>query len=123
MYELRTLKAKDIFAMSKILSKIGITELKSVANSPAVANMTRDGMSDDAFSTQVGIAIVFEIADVILRNLGSCESEMYAFLADLSGMTPADVEDMDMASFVAMVVEVVKKEEFVDFIKGVRKLF
>jgi hypothetical protein len=71
----------------------------------------------------VGFNIIFEAVEVIMNNLPSCEQEIYAFLAGLSGMKVKEVANLPLATFTEMIVEVLKKEEFKDFFKAVSRLF
>ncbi len=121
-YALRALEAKDVFLMSKIIGSIGIHEMKGCFQSDAVQGLMQ-GKQDDALLSSVGAAVVLEAANVILNHLPACEKDLYAFLASLSGLDKKEIESMPMNAFVQMVVDVIKKEEFRDFIKVVSRLF
>ena len=121
-YELRSLNASDIFMMSKILSSIGIKEFRKCFDSENIGELVKGTKSVDA-AAKVGVAVMFDIAGIVLDNLPSCEKYVYAFLANLSGMQADEIASMPMATFAEIVVDVIKKEDFRDFMKVVSRLF
>lgn len=125
-YTLRPLCSKDIFPMSKIISKIGINEFAKCFQSEEIKNLIShvqgENSSDDS-ATIVGISVALDIANVILGNLSACEQEIYSLLAGLSGMTKKQIETLPMNTFFEMVIDVIKKDEFKGFIQVVSRLF
>ena len=69
------------------------------------------------------MSVAFEIAGVILGNYERCQNDVFSFLASLSGMDIKQIESLPLDTFTEMVFDVVKKEEFKDFMKVVSKLF
>lgn len=126
-YELRSLTADDMFPMFQIISKIGIKEFKTCFESESVrkliAEMSSGGNSGDELKAAVGVTVVFDLASVILSNIGKCKDDIYLLLAQLSGMKAKDIANLPMQTFMEMIVEVIKKKEFSDFFQGVVKLF
>jgi hypothetical protein len=125
-FELRKLKADDMFLMFGILSKIGFNDLKSVLTPEKVKEVTsafKQGEDGEDLSTFVGFNIMFSAVEIIMKNLPFCKNEIYSLLASLSGMTAKEIADLDMVTFTEMVIAVVRKEEFKDFFKAVAKLF
>lgn len=127
-YPLRNLHSRDIFAMLNILSKIGVAEMKNCFSSPAVKNAIAnvldkngDGEEGKADFSSVGINVVFEIAGVVVTNLPKCEKEIYEFLSGLSGIDVKNLADMDATEFIQMIVDVIRKPEFKDFMKVVSR--
>lgn len=125
-YTLRALCSKDVFLMSKIISKIGINEFTKAFEGDdiktLVASFGEDKNLDDA-ATIVGVTVALDIANVILGNISSCEQEIYSLLSGLSGMIKKDIENLPMNVFFEMVIDVIKKDEFKDFFKVVSRLF
>ena len=130
-YTLRKLKADDMFLMFGILSKIGFRELKDCFGSDeakeAIKQAMASGGEDDGESKRqfetVGVAVALDMADVVLRNLPKCKAEIYALLSALSGMTAAEIVELDMSTFAGMIVDVMRKDEFPDFFTAVKRLF
>ena len=125
-YELRNLKADDMFLMFGILSKIGFNDLKETLTPEKLKDITssfKQGEGAEDMSTFLGFNIMFSAVEIIMKNLPHCKNEIYSLLASLSGMTAKQIADLDMVTFTEMVIAVVRKEEFKDFFKAVAKLF
>ena len=121
-YTLRKLEAKDIAPMTSILSKIGLKEVKNCF-SPDDMKAIAGGEGGIEAVGAVGVSVAFEIAGVILGNYERCQNDVFSFLASLSGMDIKQIESLPLGTFTEMVFDVVKKEEFKDFMKVVSKLF
>lgn len=126
-YILKRLQSRDIFPMLRILSKINFKELKACFSSPEIAVTVaklsekegEDGknMSADEIFSAVGVGVVLDVAGVIINNIPYCENELYSFLSSLSGMKNDEIMNLDAVVFFEMIVDVIKKPEFKDFIK------
>lgn len=124
-YELRNLTADDMFPMFQIISKIGVKEFKSCFESPDVKKAIEamaSGKNQEAL-TAVGMTIAFDLAGVIVSNLASCKNDIYALLSQLSGKPTKEIASLPMVTFMEMIIDVIKKEEFKDFFQAVSKLF
>lgn len=121
-YTLRKLEAKDIAPMASILSKIGLKEVKNCF-SPDDMKAIAGGEGGIEAVGAVGVSVAFEIAGVILSNYERCQNDVFSFLASLSGMDIKQIESLPLGTFAEMVIDVVKKEDFKDFMKVVSKLF
>lgn len=124
-YTFRKLSAEDMFLMFRIIGKIGVNEFKACFSEESLetimSTMTNsDG--DNKSLISVGVAVGFDIANVIFNNLPKCEKEIYQLLAQVSGMSEDEVKK-DGILFTEMLFDFVKKEEFPAFIKVVSKLF
>ena len=126
-YTLRSLQGADIFPMSAIIKKIGVKEFKNAFQDEEIKDLVKSinsgEISKDAAANQAGMAVILNIVDVALGNLPSAEKDIYKFLASLSGMKPDEVAALPMATFTGMVIDVIQKDEFKDFIKVVSRLF
>lgn len=126
-YTLRDLEAHDAFAMSKIINGIGVSEFATVFNKDNIrkiaSNQAQEIESDDEMAEAIGIDVFIEIAGIVLKNVGKCEQDLYAFMASLAGIKPRDIEHMPMNEFFDMIVEIVQKHEFKDFMQVASKLF
>ena len=118
-YELRNLTAEDMFPMFQILSKIGVKEFRSCFEADDIKKVA----SEDGVDVQaVGLSVMLNIGGVILSNVGKCKEDIYQLLAQLSGMTKKEIAALPMNTFVEMVIDVFKKDEFKDFFQAVSKL-
>lgn len=126
-YTLRSLQGADIFPMSAIIKKIGVKEFKNAFQDEEIKGLVQrinnGDMSKDAAANQAGMTVILNIVDVVLGNLPRAEKDIYKFLASLSGMKPDEVAALPMATFTGMVIDVIQKDEFKDFIKVVSRLF
>lgn len=124
-FELRQLTAEDIFPMFQIISKIGVREFKSCFESEEVRNAIigmASGAKDQAKLNAIGLTVAVDIAGVIISNLHKCKDDIYQLLSQLSGMKAKEIAGLPAATFLEMIIAVVKKEEFKDFFQGVSKL-
>lgn len=121
-YKLRTLCSKDIFPLSKIVTCIGLKEFRTCFESDAIKKAAQAGGENLDYSA-VGIGVFFDMAGIILGNLPKCEKEIYDFLASISDLSRKELEEMDMGTFAQMVIDVIQKPEFRDFIGVVLKSF
>ena len=141
-YELRNLEADDLFIVINIINKIGIKEFKACFESEevksAVLNMAKktddsaDAETDDSADAEtddsadvvsIGVSVAFDIATILLANIGKCKNDIYALLAHLSGMKEKEIAKLPVKTFTSMVVDLVQKEEFADFFQDAVKLF
>ena len=77
-YEMRKLKAKDVFSMSKILKKM---DLKG--------KLARtEGQTQEEFGQQFFMTI--------LESIGDAEGEFNSFLGELVGLTEEEFANLDM---------------------------
>jgi uncharacterized UPF0160 family protein len=128
-FELRRLKSDDIFPMFKIISKIGLKEIKESLD-PATLGKIADAFKKDNQDVKaddlvysIGFSVVLDLAQIVIANLPSCKKEIYTLLAQVSGKTEKEIGDLDMVTFTEMIVAFFKKDEFKDFIGVVSKLF
>ena len=115
-YTLRELKADDIFLVVKIINKIGVKELKGCFSSPEVRTAISGAANGkEVDMSAVGMTVMMEIAGVVLEHLPECKNDIYALLAALSGKTKEEIADLNSGTFVKMVMDVIRKDEFKDF--------
>lgn len=116
-FELRNPKADDMFLMFRILSKVGVKNLKNCFNANDVMAAVKGNNKNGAEA--VGLSVAFEIAGVIMEHIDDAKKDIYAFLSNLSGMKVADIANLEMAEFAQLVIEVIKLEGFRDFFQRV----
>lgn len=121
-YTFRKLNSTDVFLMFKIIGKIGINEFTAAFDKDTVKKMVAES-DNEASPTIVGISVALEIANTIIGNLPKCEQEIYQMLSNTSNLSVKQVKELDFVTFVEMVIDFVKKEEFKDFIKVASRLF
>ena len=109
--------------MCQIIKKIGIDEFKNCFSVPEIQKLVAENGNTDNVANQVGISIMFDIVSIIIGNLPKCKDEIYEFLSGLTGEKKKDLEELSIADFTQLIIDLVQKEEFKDFIGVVSKLF
>ena len=140
-YVLKKLGAPVIFSMCKIIRGIGINEFKTLFGGEGalknIINMSKaesakkaNGKSDEENANsdldaiiEIGAGIMLNVVGVVIENLPKCENDIYKFLSMVSNLSEKEVKSLSMADFTQMIIDVIKKEDFADFIKVVFTLF
>ena len=115
---MRRLRADDLFTMMRILSKIGVEDLRAALPGKTTIQRVREG--NESVET-VGVTVALMIADKLLARLPDCKADIYAWLADLSGKTPAEIAALDMGTFAEAVFDLMASEDFRDFFTRLMK--
>lgn len=110
---LRPMRADDMFTMMRLLSKLGVKEIRKCFDE---ADISGDPESD-------GLNVALEIGGMLLEKLPDCRGEIYKLLSDLSGVAVEEIAKMDMVPFTNAVLDWVEAEEFRDFFTAVMKRF
>lgn len=130
-YTLRKLCADDLFPMSRIISGIGLNEFKSAFDPNEIKTLVKSisksdddnaPVSDDVVAS-VGMSVVLSVAQVIFSHLSACKDDIYTFLSNLSGIPVEGIGQLDPDVFLEMIIDVIQKPEFENFLKVVSKLF
>lgn len=119
-YEFRKLKSTDIFTMVKIISAIGVNKFSNCFKSEEVRKLINN--EDNNNSVIVGAGVFLEVAQVIFEGIDKCEKDIYKLLADTSNLTVDEIKELDGVTFFEMIIDFVKKDEFLDFIQAASKL-
>lgn len=127
--------------MCKIIKGIGINEFKTLFGGEGalknIINMSKaesakkaNGKSDKENANsdldaiiEIGAGIMLNVVGVVIENLPKCENDIYKFLSMVSNLSEKEVKSLSMADFTQMIIDVIKKEDFADFIKVVFTLF
>lgn len=115
---LRRLRADDLFTMMRILSKIGVEDLRAALPGKTTIQRVREGNES---AETVGVTVALTIADKLLSRLPDCKNEIYTLLADVSGKTPAEIAALDMGVFAEAVFTLMVSEDFRDFFTRLMK--
>lgn len=122
-YEFRKIKAEDIFIMTKIISIIGVDKFSECFRNEEVQNLITDlkNKKNKNMNLIVGGEVFLSIAQVVLEGLDKCKDNIYKLLSNTSNLTVEQIKELDGVTFLNMVVDFIKKEEFADFIKVASK--
>jgi len=124
-YTLREMNADDLFVVLKIVNKIGVKEFKNCFAAVDVKKAMQDPENgvENELAAAVGLQVIMSIAGVVVERLPDCKTELYQFLASLSGMKEKEIASMPMGDFFSMVMDVFKHPSFNDFFQRVVGLF
>lgn len=96
--EIRELKARDLKALAKMLGKLDQASIKGI-----LSNLDKKGNQ-----LEVGVSIFRMIA-------ADLTDDLYAWLADLIGKSPPDLDEMSFDTPVEIFKALVKRGDFKDF--------
>jgi hypothetical protein len=80
-----------------------------------------DNKEDGNLDIITGGAIVLELAQVIISGLSDCTDDLFKLLSETSNLSVKEVENLDFEVITEMIIDFVKKEEFLGFFKAVSK--
>lgn len=125
VYEFRELGAEDIFLMTPIISKLGIKGIISSLPKEGFSGFSekdekgKPKIKSQEEITKIGMETVSGVVQSILENVDKCENELFRLLSKTSNLSEKQVRTLDFATFIQMVIDFVKKEEFANFMKAV----
>lgn len=127
IYEFKKLNADDVFTMVGIISKIGVNKFANVLKSDEIRNLAKDLRDKEEIdikdiSLLTGGAVLLEVVQVIFEGLPKCKEEIYTLLSNASNLSIEEVKTLEAVTLFEMIVDFVKKEEFMDFIKAASRL-
>ena len=111
-YKLRSLRDSDLFALLKILKKIGIKDCKEAFIQVASGEKTLK---------QIGIMASFDIADILIGNLAKVENEVYEMWSDISGIPVEELKEMEFGTLPLMIMDTFSEVKDTSFFKVLSK--
>lgn len=121
--ELRNIQASDLFALVRMLKKIGIKDLKSVFNTDEIKSLREKSKNGEKIDyVEIGINGVMSIFTIIIEKLDIIENDFYVFVGNIANTEPTEIATMKIDKFMELINEIVHKEEFKDFFNQALKL-
>lgn len=120
-YTVRELKATDLGPVCKILSKIGIRQFKDCFNNIDFGKEKSED-KNELTDAQVGLSVMIEMASIITENMDKAQMEINTFLSSVTSLELEAVEDLSLADYMDLIVEVLTKADFKDFFNRAMKL-
>ena len=123
-YTLGKFKATDVFTMATLLSKIGLGKIADGLGKENILKLIGDarGKKKEDVATLTGMQLFLQVAEIILANLDSCETEMFKLLSSVTGASIDELKELDADVFVELIIEVVQMQQFKDFFKRASRL-
>lgn len=110
-YTLRPLIDRDLFTVLAIIDKIFPDDkLKEAFETIAAEGKTTE---------EIGIQIASNLGLALLRNIVTAHDEIYALLADVSGIPAAQIDEMPIGTGPMMIWDIVMNARNSDFFKAV----
>lgn len=144
-YTLGPLTAREIFPMASIVGKIGIRQIteyltgngfegmalrlkgmfeKKTEESAETVRGNQSRKQDQEKSTMeflAGVSVAANIVDIVIQHIPDCKKEILQILSNLSGLSKEEVEALRADIFFEMIIDVVRKEEFINFYRVATK--
>lgn len=121
--ELRNIQANDLFALVKMLKKLGIKDLKSVFNTSEIKSLREKKKNGEKIDyVEIGINGVMSILTILIENIDNIENDFYVFVGNIANTEPTEIATMKIDKFMELINEIVHKEEFKDFFNQALKL-
>lgn len=127
-YELRNPQAKDLFVVTKIIKEVGIKNVTNCFKSEKIEKFKAEIAERGTPATEeeqfnAGLTIMSDIGELIFEKLDLVQEDVFKFMANLSGLSIAEIASMDIVEFAEMFMDIIKNPKFADFIKVVLKSF
>lgn len=120
-YEFRKLNATDLFAMMKLVKKIGINSFSQILTNKALPLLSGERKAESEQDYIDTGALLFDIGQLLIEKIDDCENEIFNILERTSNLSLEELHHLDMDVFVTMIFDFVKKEEFITFSRAVLK--
>ena len=121
-FNLRPVNAGDIAPMCRIISAIGLTELKDVLQSKEVTAAiaaAKDPETGAINLRSVGGVVLLNVADIVIRSIPRVENDIFKFMGSLSGMTVDGIRSLKLSDFRDLIMQIIHMDEFEDFTQAV----
>lgn len=124
-YKLRLLKASDLPLIIKILKKIGINKFSKCLQNEEIKKLIEKAQKSKNTNAQivVGSGVALEMAQVLLEGLDGCFDDLFLLLANISGLSKEQIEELDLATLTNLLIDFIQIKENLDFIKVASKYF
>lgn len=113
-YTLRPLMDKDLYTVLSIIDKIFPGEKLQ----EAFDQIATEGKTPE----EIGIQVATKLGFALIRNIVTAHDEIYALLADVSGLKVEAIDDLPFGTGPMMIFDIVNNAKNADFFKVVFKL-
>lgn len=114
-FQLRPLKDDDMYTVFALLKELLPEEgLRDAFAAVALGNKSIE---------QIGMRVMVDIVFTVMKTAGAVKDDLYAFLSDLSGITPDKLKEMPFGTTPAMLWALVNDAKNADFFEDVSTLF
>ncbi len=125
-YAIRKPKASDLPVACKIVKGIGLKNIAKCFNNEDIETFKKSIAGEkvtDEMLNKAGLMVMLSIGDLIFEKMEDIQTDLFKFIANLTGLKVKEVEDLSLVDTANIVMAIIKKPDFVDFIKVVLKSF
>ena len=133
--EMRELKGDDLFTLLSIVGKLDIKDefmkmFEDNSNAGKVEPMDKqkkeptkaEKAKQEAEAEKRGMEVMANLLQKVLMNLGTVKKDINSLLADLTGQTVKDIQNLGLKEYTALVIAFFKKPELADFFSSIASL-
>lgn len=133
--EMRELKGDDLFTLLSIVGKLDIKDefmkmFEDNSNAGKVVPMDKQKKEptkaelakQEAEAEKRGMEVMANLLQKVLMNLGTVKKDINSLLADLTGQTVKDIQNLGLKEYTALVIAFFKKPELADFFSSIASL-
>ncbi|MBQ8434569.1 MAG: hypothetical protein IJX24_00940 [Oscillospiraceae bacterium] len=120
-FTLRPFETEDIFLMTTIIGKIGVSQIIDIIKMNSFRDIVREDGDEEKYKA-VGKAVGMKVIAMIIEKLPECKNEIYRFLASLSGKTNEEIAKQPPVITVRMIKKFISMDGFSDFFMEVAEL-
>lgn len=123
-YTLRRLNDEDLWPVLDIIGKVFPDDASKLIASTLLEvteGDTIDKAKLDKAISRVGADVVVKLATAVMKNMKLVKNEVYALLADVSGIPAEEIKKMPFGTSPMMIWDMVKNETNADFFAAVSK--
>ena len=119
-YTLRRLKDSDLYPLLQILRKIGIKDMAKEAFADVDTSGDAKSLKDRV--EEIGASVVFNMADLLIENIGKVSEDLYSMWSDISGIPAEEIKDMEFGTLPLMIYDSFAEVKNTAFFKVLFKL-
>lgn len=133
--EMRELKGDDLFTLLSIVGKLDIKDefikmFENNSNTDKVVAMDKqkkeptkaEKAKQEAEAEKRGMEVMANLLQKVLVNIGTIKKDINSLLADLTGQTVKDIQNLGLKEYTALVMAFFKKPELADFFSSIASL-
>jgi len=133
--EMRELKGDDLFTLLSIVGKLDIKDefmkmFEDNSNAGKVVPMDKqkkeptkaEKAKQEAEAEKRGMEVMANLLQKVLANIGTIKKDINSLLADLTGQTVKDIQNLGLKEYTALVIAFFKKPELADFFSSIASL-
>lgn len=133
--EMRELKGDDLFTLLSIVGKLDIKDefikmFENNSNADKVAPTDKqkkeptkaEKAKQEAEAEKRGMEVMANLLQKVLVNIGTIKKDINSLLADLTGQTVKDIQNLGLKEYTALVIAFFKKPELADFFSSIASL-